>query len=1462
MTPNPPPLHKLSRSLGQSAPTASHRSSIGVLGRAARAAGLLLLVWAGAGTLSGLLPATTPASGAALAQAGPDGPLADGWWESVANGDRITRLLRQEDVLWAATDAGGLMRWDLNGDTHRQFLAPQHGLLSNVISDLELTPDGILWLATDRALTRFDTDTFEVQNIVPDPALEPGTDGRMPSRRVTALEARPDGSLWVGFSEEWVPTASHPRRDEPGAFSKGGMAIYRPSDGTWSQEIHVQVSGSGTDATYQTIPSENITDIEYGSDGLLWIGTRPYYTFEVQCFDATDCVEAWVQDGGGSAGTNIDQVDDPATAEWIVYRPGRDASSSSCLSNHISQLQSDVEGRMWVATNDKGLYLLQSGLRKVGCKAGIPYYRRAITGGSDAFRTGGLRGGHIFSIGIDPLGRVWIGHGSDRTRGEGIAILDHKNTFEDSSASLTPWVSDDEWQYIGFDGEGPKRTDVLISALAVSDLNAIYLGTRDDRLGDGFGIRRYNPSTLRWDRLVHGDDGLPSNQITGIAAKPGGDEVWFAMASRGVARRAADGWSWWRAFGTGEIVTTATEHTAAGFGRIAVPLADKAEYDALFPSGTFVLIGDDPTRYRVIRYRLPVAGRGPWIDITPDLVRAVPEGTAIYRIERGPASDEASQITFGLDGDVYAGGRESVWLPDRECASPPECWLDGGLSRYDGTGWDVWSQVGDIPDGRGVPDQMVSAVETDLAGRIWVGTGKQSESEGDGIAVFDPETDTFVAYHIIPALSIGTGPKIGSNAVSDFSIDPDTGHVWVSHFPAKKVNESIAGTLSEIFFGGGVSRWNGTEWQFWRKDTGAAFRGYGAGKGTFNTVLADRVNDLVWLGGWDASPKRFHWGEGYGVHAALNWCPIDACTNEAWQHVLWEEQGEVTSLALDHEGRVWAGVARRGLGFIPPEAGVRVLEGGAWHVYTPENSGLVDNEISVLAAESDAMWVGSLDRGVSLFLPMAPATPTPVASRTPTRTNTPEPTPDVTTPGPGSPTAPPTVTTGPGTVVPTKVPSACVGRFVGWCDVYLPFTSSTASWCNRRPCLPAPSEPTPIRVIASPTPIGAPTSAPSTSVPPPTTVPPTTVIPPTTVVPPGTVAPPTNTAPSTAQPTNTVGPTASGPSATPTATPTASPTASATSTPTATSVVVPTSAPIRIGAWENINAGRSLTREDMRAVHGISWDQIIMVGSQSAVLIWDGFEMTSGSAPGGRMFNDVFMLDSRNGFIVGDKVGTNSTLLRTRNGGASWSVSGASHVDDWGAVTVFKGAAGNRGWVVGKDRGSRLFFDGSEWKSRGGGDVNTGHEYSGVAMINENSAVAIQSKTSGARMYSWNGADWSPGPVTGQLFDIDIKGPGLGIAVGPNGFVWRMNAAGEWSRAADRIPSSGRDVLAVTIVSENLMWAAGARGGLWYWNGLDWNTVTVSRVNTDLHGIWVAPDGSTGFAVGDGGAILRYTLPE
>ncbi len=1413
-------------------------------------------LWA-AGLLAAALLTIGPAlPGGAQSADGPDlatgGPLADGHFTTFANGDRVNAILRVDDVVWSATDGGGLVRWSLSadpslaGDSYRQFLSPQDGLPSNRINDIVRSSDGLLWLATQRGLVRFDTDSGDMTTYAPDPADRDNPNG-MPARPVRVVLERNDGRLWVGFGQEWDDTMEnpHPRVDGLGAYRPGGVALFDPVAETWSHRMNPRTDRGN----YTTISSENITDLAYDSDGNLWIASEQYLQFEQTCHEPGNCTEGWVLGGGGLIVTDLDSVVaadlPPEDAVFVIYRPADNEGSASgaCFSDNVSDLEPDVDGRMWVGTHDRGLLLFQFGLQRIGC-SGLPYYRPVNSGGPVSAE--GLRGRHVYAVDIDSQNRVWIAHGAGRDEGEGVAVLTHNGTFEDSSASKTPWTSDDQWRFLTLDGVEDGGSDKLVTALDVSRDGQVYMGTRSDRFGDGYGIRRYIEAEERWVPLRTADNGLASNQLRDVQAHPTRNEVWFALERHGVSMFDGERWHWWRAFGAGSQVAQVTGPARSGLGRIAIDIPDRDTYDQVFNQRVnYIKIGEDPIRYRVVRFRPKTNGLGPFIDIRPDLGRNVLGGTPIFLTDRGPASDHASQIAFDAEGRVYVGGRESIWLPRNECSEPPECWLDGGLGRWDGTNWSVWDQTRpvDALDGTGVIDQEVKTVAADAQGRIWTGTGSPSSSSGDGMSVFDPATETFI-YHYLPPQG-GSGLKLGGNGIGDLSLDSGTGDMYAAHFPAKKLNSAPDGTLSQVFFGGGVSRWNGSEWSFWRKDKGALLRAYK--DGTFESVLADRQRNLLWLGGWDGD-RGFHWLNGFGVNATLNWCPLDACTNESWKHRTWDGQGEVRDMALDPFGNLWVGLHRRGFGQIPPEAGLRVYDDTAWYVHTKENSGLVSNEIQSVSRDGDGMWVGTLQDGAAYYDFEPRATPTPLNSPTPSKTptatprNTIEPT-ETMRPPTVTPTFPPGVTPPtptrrpPPTRDPNKTPfAACYSpRWPGWCDVYLPFGQLREPGKIIRP-----AQATPLRVLPTATPTNTPrpsaTLAPSA----------TPRISPT----------PTRTPPPSATPvppTPTLGSTPATATASPTAT-----TAPPTMTPTAT--MTPERPPI--GTWSNFNSARSLTRETLNDVHGPSAQQVVMVGNSSTVLIWDGVEMTSGSAVGGRTLNTVFMLDSRFGFIGGDRIGQNGTMLSTTTGGQQWRINNTSHLDDWVAVSAVRGGQGTRGLLLGRDRGSRLFYDGALWDNQSGADLNnTSHEYSAIAMVSETHAVAVSSALTGARIHTWNGTTWSPGPVTGSLHDIHMRSATVGAAVGASGRIWVVGPDGEWRQMSSRPQTAGRDLKAVHMIADDMMWVAGERGGLWLWNGTEWSTGTVSGVSRDLNALWFSDDGRRGWAVGVDGTILRYVAP-
>ncbi len=1330
------------------------------------------------------------------------GPLSGGW-RTIANGDRINEIVRDGDVLWSATSGGGVVRWDLASGTYTQYLAPQDGLASNHVNDVAILPDHSVWAATDRGLARLPAGGTRFSNYTPENL--PG----MPARVVTALEPTADGHLWVGFAQEWDPVTVDPKSRLPGTFRKGGAALFYPADRTWTNEYHARLEGSigsGGTEKYIDLPSENITDIEVGSDGIVWFGTRPYYTWdpnELINDDPNAPKGFWVLAGGGLAGFD--------GSRWKNWLPT--GATSSCFSSTITDLAPDVSGRMWVGTAGRGVLLMRSGLGASGCGTGQPYYTRAVKDKP------GLRGNYVWSVDVDETGRVWVGHGEGYDRGLGIGILTHNNTFDDSSATPKPWErGDDVWEFVDLDSQ-PGDSLQVITALWVRDPGLKFLGTRSNRLGDGDGIRSYDPATSAWRVYRTADAGLASNQIVSIAHDPERHETWFAFRNAGVARYDGSTWRRWRAFGPGVLAGTVKLNLPPlerGHERIPVTIPDKATFDALFPgTSRYCRIGDDGVLYRITKYTAERSGSGPYIDIEPPLRRATAAGTPVYTVDRGPASDTATDVAIDSKGRVWIGGRETVWLGE-DCASDRaalnECWLDGGLGKWDGNVWIVYWQDDLARGANTIPDQEIQSVAVGKDGRVWVGTGNAREAEGDGVAVLQPETGLWMSY-----TKANQGSRLGGDGAADIAIDPETGDVWVAHHAATAcVAPPFGGPCSPTRVGGGVSHFDGSVWEAWTKPT-ATLKAFG-NQGELGAIHVDRTRQLVWAGGYDGDSKTLHWNSGYGVHAVLNWCPLD-CTNTGWQNILWPEEGMVAAIQTDGQGNLWAGVNRSGMGIQPPVAGIKLFDGTKWYVYTPENSGLPSNEITALSRSGEDMWVGTLSDGVSLYSPQLPPTPEPTAEVIPTATPTEMATatreatesPSPTTPAASqTPTRPvPTATRTPMSI------RGCASRvWRGWCDLFLPF-GLTKPTCPQ--CTPAPPAPTPYRerlltatatvtVAATSTATELPSATATESVSPtPTALPSETPNPATTV-------PPTDTA-----------------------TPTQAPTATAS---------VPR-------AWQVVG---SLPRVTYNDVFGTDPQHVWLIGDRGTVLFWDGTQMYAQTVPVTSPLRRGVMVTASQGFLVGDE----SVILSTNDGGGVWRPANrGGYADAWKAVDAVQGPTGLVGWILGSQNGTRLLYDGTLWAPTGPADRNTGHVYSSVAMISPTSAVAVVN-AAGARMYTWDGSAWSPGVATGALADVHVRSATLGMAVGARANVWQLEADGRWVSMSQRPSTGGRDLLGVHVVSAQDIWAVGARAGLYHWDGASWTTVSLGSQTRDLNAVWLSEDGSQGWAVGADGLVVRY----
>lgn len=1338
---------------------------------------------------------------AALAEIEPPWPGAGaGRWITHANGDRINRLLREDGVAWAATDGGGVVRWDLASGDFDQLLAPQDGLPSNVVHDLARTPDGALWVATARGLARWDAAARRFRAVTPD--VSPG----MPARVTTALEAAPDGRLWVGFAQEWDPSRPHPETREPGAFKPGGLARYAPATDTWDEETHVSLRGSIKDEDYKTIPSENITDLATGSDGILWIGTRPYHVWNAKACDDNDCRKDapgyWVPAGGGLAARQGD-----TWAAWVSAQ-----SSSSCFGSHVTALRADAGGRMWVGTLGHGLLVMQNGLRKTGCQSGQPSYTRPKRAGID----GGLRGNSVWSIDVDDRGHVWIGNGDGSAVGRGIVILDHNGTFDDSTGCECPTRSDDTWTYLDFDG-APGDSDALVTALSVGP-GSTLLGTRDHANGDGFGLRALHPAEERWEPLRTADRGLPSNHIVDLAHNAVTGEIWATFRSRGVGRFDGRRWQSWRMFGPGAQVASVTLDTRAGLARLPVDLPTAEAFVRAFPVlPAMVRVGDDPVFYRVRRYVPPAGNLSAMLEVTPKLGRTAKAGTRVFTVDRGPASDQATQIAVDGDGSVWVGGRETVWL-GQDCpsdrASTGECWLDGGIARWDGSRWQAYDQ-----ENSAIPDQEVQSVALDQRGRVWVGTGN-GKSEGNGIGIVDPATGDWT---VMDRTALPAQQRFGSNGIADIDVDPENGDVWVAHHGVIEYHENLSGSYDRVYTGGGVSRWDGTAWRTWAKPA-ARLTAFGPA-GDLASILVDRVHGRVWTGAW-VDAAEFHWLQGYGINASVNWCPLSTCTDGGWESRVWPEDGTVADIALDAGGRVWVGTHRNGVGIVPPANGVKLWDGSAWYHLSPDDSGVVADEVTALVQAGGSMWIGSFGLGISEFVAVPPATPTPADTRAPSDTPAPAPTAtppatptDEHTPTPEA-SATPTATA---TARPSATPTG--GCYAGApCALFVPLVA------NGDGCAACPP-PTATARGATATPVPSTTGPPATDTAAPTPSPSATTTATATPRPSATPAPPTATA-----------------SATPTMTATPSPT----QTPAPSATPTPKVAPL--GTWSLFEPapGLRIPNVDFFDVHGSSPGNVWIVGAKGTALFWDGQELFIETLPTQEDLTRVFMLSDRRGYIVG----TNGTVFEMRSG--RWARAATGSISDhWNAVGAVEVGGAPRAWILGNDRGNRLFFDGQQWAPTSPDDRNTNHKYTGVAVLGPTRAFAVQSG-SGGRIFEWNGTAWLPGPSPGPMHDIHMRSATEGVMVGDNGSVWQIGATGTWSAMPQRPPARGATLNTVYMAGPERIFAGGTLTSLFIWDGAGWVSQTVRASSRDVQGIWVSDDAADGWGVGKGGLLMRY----
>ncbi len=871
----------------------------------------------------GAAPAVAPGQSADRAPV----PL-PGSWFAVANGDRVRDLLREAGVLWAAAEGGGVVRWDLASGAYRQYLAPQDGLPSNDVRALVRARSGRLWAASAKGLAWLDETEGRWQAVAVPPDLGPSA---------TALVQAPDGGLWVGFEQRWDSAAAGAGGGD-GAFAGGGLGRLNPVTGAWLGSWQAEADEFGT---WRSVPSNNVTALALTADGLLWVGSRPFFDWRTDQCPSPPCDGTWSRRGGGLAAF------DPTGGRWARWG-GTDADT--CVSDTIHDLAPDAAGRMWVATRGDGLQAFRSGLDTEACGEGHSVYKR-LSGGQP------LPGTKVWAVAVGADGRVYSGVGSDR--GQGIAVLDHHDTFGATDG-------DDEWSVLGLDDiQGP--VEPLVSALVV-DGNEVVAGTvdsRDDRNADGYGIK-WRQGDGRWRSFKTADNGLVSNRLSAVAVMPATGQVWFGTDGRGLSRWDGQGWQSWRAFGRQRVAAALAFTSPTRAGQLTLDTTLDA-FRAAFPEprAKARLGQDDPVLYEL--YEATAVPEGVRVQVFPPPEASLPPGLPVYTVSRGPAGDRVTGLAFDTGGRLWLTAwpslarRPNPAFGETECDDAPDngvpdCHWDGGLAAVDGDGWQVQE-----PARGGLPTRLAQAVAVDRAGQVWVGTGSAFGGDGRGAAVYDPAAGTWTRY-----TRATSGEGFGFDNVSGIAEDPVTGHVWLISQGKPNCPTAAGGRDDCPAIQGAVSRWDGSGWQAWSRRGNPPAAGL-ADEGALDDIVFDRGRGRVWVGGW-AGERNFHWNDGYGLNASVDGCPR-ACQPAAWSGERFVDDGSIQALAVDGNGRVWAGGHRQGSGLIPPVGGLKLLSEDVWTEHNTDTTPLPSNNITALYAVGQTLWVGTWERGAVEWRP-------------------------------------------------------------------------------------------------------------------------------------------------------------------------------------------------------------------------------------------------------------------------------------------------------------------------------------------------------------------------------------------------------------------------------------------------------------------------------------------------------------
>jgi len=424
----------------------------------------------------------------------------------------------RKDQFWIATYGSGLVTYDVANGRVRHYLRDLTSatpLSNDFLRGIYMDRSGIVWLGTDRGLSRVNPFADGLLNIHASPLRKDGLQGNE-VRSVTAQGNR----IWVGFNQggfavvepdghinnvkaaAGVNPADQSRREVLAIKAADDATVYAGGSGLY--EIDTRR------LTYRPVPDPLLTKqvinalLIDGND--VWAAT---YNGLVCYNRLTHKAQLYAHEVGhpGSLSDNYvrDLLKDSQGRLWITTRLGLDRfepaiesfvhfkhnalDPSSLPSDNIQPIAEDLHGRFWIGTIGNGLTVLWS-----WTPDGKPHFRTLT-------RNNGFPSDIVLTVMRGKDGRIWC------NTPDGLAVVDpdtlkvHMYTAADglrtSSQNLFSSATLDDGTIVfpGDEGLVVVRPDLLRRRTQESQLEATEIAVPGDSL---------SPAALAWRSLKSG----------------------------------------------------------------------------------------------------------------------------------------------------------------------------------------------------------------------------------------------------------------------------------------------------------------------------------------------------------------------------------------------------------------------------------------------------------------------------------------------------------------------------------------------------------------------------------------------------------------------------------------------------------------------------------------------------------------------------------------------------------------------------------------------------------------------------------------------------------------------------------------------------------------------------------------------------------------------------------------------